>query len=100
MNNIWQYLNRRELGDQLNNLIDNMFLSGELEKKPIPRNDFDYLMMSLKRARQDNKNHFIWFKGTLTSSDIKVLEQLGYSIFNPRRGINYGKTWPGYQISW
>jgi hypothetical protein len=36
----------------------------------------------------------------ISKHNIKVLTEKGFTVKNPQRGINYGKTWPGMQIIW
>ena len=87
------------LGKELKKVIDDMFLSGDLEKKVVLRDTIDEVNINILRAKKQGRN-FIWFKKTLTPREIQIIENMGCAVFNPRKGINYGKTWPGYQISW
>ena len=88
------------LGKNLLNIINQLEIEGnKLSNLNIKRNNIDEILLKVKIAKKENRN-FIWYQRGLTNYEIDILNTHGLNIWIPKRGINYGKTWPGYKISW
>lgn len=85
------------LGPNLIELINSTY---KREKLIVIRNEWDEIMDLITIQKTKSKLKWIWYKKHLNELTINNLETLGYHVWNPKRGINYGKTWPGYRISW
>lgn len=85
------------LGKNLQDLIHSNYKES---KFIVIRDEWDKIMDLISKRKIENKYNFIWWQHSLDLLTIEGLNKAGYIVWNPKRGINYGKTWPGYRISW
>ena len=91
MQKIFDFINKIENDDSIQ--------IGENLKKMIYQYELNDIMDVINSCKQYHHKCCYYYR-MISKHNIKVLTEKGFTVKNPQRGINYGKTWPGMQIIW